>query len=800
MKRFEIDENWQFRVRPSGTDDGDGLWQDVRLPHDAMISSARGVGEPSSTGGAFFAGQTVQYRRIIEVPDEWRGNAVILDFEGVYRNAIVRLNGIELARHAYGYTGFLVDLTKGLRIGERNLVEVEVDNAETPNSRWYSGTGIYRPVGLLLGGSSYIRPYGVTVETESVHPASVRVHTAVTNHSDDIRVHVEIMRDGRTMAYGEGTDVSIVVPGAAFWDDETPNLYQAQVSLLDVNGTVLDETVETFGIRKVEWSSKGLFVNGRSVKLRGGCVHHDNGVLGACAYEEAEWRRVRIMRSLGYNAIRSAHNPCSEAMKRACDHYGMYLIDEMWDMWYERKNRYDYALDFADHWREDVASVIERDRNHPSVLMHSIGNENLEPFDEQGLALQKAIIDECHRLDRTRPVTQGVNLTLLFGASKGKGLYREPDDGGDGAKPSGSMLFNMLMTIGGVIIQRVSAFGAVDRVVSPALDALDIAGYNYATDRYGKDATLHPDRLIYGSETMPYQLAGNWRKVERMDHAVGDFMWTAWDYLGEAGIGSWSYRDEAAGFNKAYPWLLAEAGAIDMTGHPGAEAEWASVIWGTADSSHPYVGVTPPVPKGSKLHKAYWRGTNAIDSWSWNGMEDSPVDVEVYAKAASAEIRINGQSLGRKRVKDCKAVFHATYRPGVLDVITFDESGKPIGHNHLRSAKGSVGLTLSAEPYELPEDSAMQRRKGRIRFVNLVLDDIQGNVEANADRAVKLDVEGGELLGFGSAQPCTDESFVDETTTTYRGRALAVVRIPDGGRAVVHAQAEGGVSASLPIK
>lgn len=800
MKRLEIDEDWQFRVRPSDADEGNDSWHDVRLPHDAMISAARGADEPSSTGGAFFEGQAVQYRRMIEVPDEWRDKAVVLDFEGVYRNATVRLNGVELARHAYGYTGFLVDLTEGLCAGECNLIEVEADNAETPNSRWYSGTGIYRPVGLLVGGSSHIQPYGVAVETESIRPASVRVRTAVANPGEGTSVHVKIMRDGRIVAHGEGTDASIIIPDAALWSDETPNLYQARVSLLDADGAVLDEAVETFGIREIEWSSKGLFVNGRGVKLRGGCVHHDNGVLGACAYEEAEWRRVRIMRSLGYNAIRSAHNPCSEAMKRACDHYGMYLIDEMWDMWYERKNRCDYALDFEDHWRGDVSSVIERDRNHPSVLMYSIGNENLEPFDEKGLALQQAIIDECHRLDRTRPVTQGVNLTLLFGASKGKGLYREPDDAGDGSKPSGSMLFNMLMTIGGVIVQRASAFGAVDRVVSPALDALDIAGYNYAADRYGKDATLHPNRLIYGSETMPYQLAGNWRKVERMDHVVGDFMWTAWDYLGEAGIGSWSYRDEAAGFNKAYPWLLAEAGAIDITGHPGAEAEWASAIWRSADPSRPYIGVTPPAPKGSKLHKAYWRGTNAIDSWSWNGMDGSPVDVEVYARAASAEVRINGKSLGRKRVKDCRAVFHATYRPGVLEVMTFDGSGKPIGRNRLRSVEGAVGLMLSAEPYELPEKSASPRRKERIRFVNLALGDAHGNVEANADRMVRLEIEGGELLGFGSAQPCTDESFVDGTATTYRGRALAVVRIPDGVRAVVHAQAEGVANASLPIE
>ncbi|MBT1171763.1 glycoside hydrolase family 2 TIM barrel-domain containing protein, partial [Bifidobacterium sp. SO4] len=673
-----------------------------------------------------------------------------------------------------------VDITDLLVYGDGpegdNEITVTADNSATPNTRWYSGGGIIRPVRLRVAGPVHVAAHGVRVTTISYEPAVIDVHTDIVgafgNEPDEsaFAVTVDIVRDGRTVAHGEGRDARITIGDAALWSVDEPNLYEARVTLTDATGNVLDKAHETFGIRMIEHNPHGLFINGRSVKLRGGCVHHDNGVLGARAYETAELRRVRIIKENGYNAIRCAHNPASEALLRACDRLGMFVIDEMWDMWYERKNKNDYALDFESNWKDDAAATTARDFNHSSVIMYSIGNENLEPYDKRGLDLEQRIVDEFHRLDPTRPVTMGLNLTLLYGASKGKGLYRE--DPGGKQKAGGSMLFNMLMAIGGALVQKAAGFGAVDRVVSPACDKLDIAGYNYASDRYRKDAQVHPDRLIYGSETMPFQLAANWRKVTSMDHVIGDFMWSAWDYIGEAGLGSWTTRPEGLGFNKAYPWLLAEAGAIDILGVPGAEAAHAAIIWGARKAI--YLGVRPPVGPGQKLGKGMWRGTNAIDSWSWKGRDGWKTTIEVMAPApaASAEVLINGKSIGRKKLKDMRALFPATYQPGRVTAVTFAADGSQIGSTSLSSAKNDVGPTLHAEPAEPGAHDGLV-------YVDLALRDAEGVIESGDDRSITLAVEGGELLGFGSADPCTTDRFTSGTYTTYQGRALAVIRRAD---------------------
>ena len=248
----------------------------------------------------------------------------------------------------------------GLRYGAENTLTVVADNSELPNSRWYTGSGIYRPVWLYVGEAARIVHQGVRVTTLSTAPACVRVETRATRGE----IAVEILDGGSVVAEGSGAACEIEIPDAKLWSDEAPYLYTCRVTLTD-NGRVADTVEEKFGVRIIEWSNRGLFINGRETLLRGGCVHHDNGILGAATYDESEWRRVRILKEAGFNAIRSAHNPASRAMLEACDHYGMYVMDETFDMWYNRKTKCDYGLDFNACWAEDTAAMVCRDYNHP---------------------------------------------------------------------------------------------------------------------------------------------------------------------------------------------------------------------------------------------------------------------------------------------------------------------------------------------------------------------------------------------------------------------------------------------------
>ena len=399
MKKIGFNQNWTCNGTP------------VTLPHDAQILEKRNPAV-SDGGHGYFPGGIYTYEKNFTTPAEWEGKKVLVEFEGVYKNSTVSLNGNVVGGHKYGYTTFTVELT-GLSYGGENTLTVVADNSKLPNSRWYSGSGIYRPVWLYVGDAEHIAYQGVKITTLSIDPAVIRVETKATAD-----VSVEILDSDTVIAAGSGADCEITVPGAKLWSDETPNLYTARVTC---GGDVVEEK---FGIRKIEWSNKGLFINGKETLLRGGCVHHDSGILGAATYDESEWRRVRILKEAGFNAIRAAHNPCSRARLEACDYYGMYMMDETFDMWYNRKTKNDYGLDFEENWADDTAAMVNRDYNHPSVILYSIGNEVAEPSEAKGIEYGKKQIDLIHSLDATRPVTCGLNLMIISRAAKGRVFIR----------------------------------------------------------------------------------------------------------------------------------------------------------------------------------------------------------------------------------------------------------------------------------------------------------------------------------------------------------------------------------------
>ena len=547
MKRIDFNQNWMV----SGEN---GQTRNVDLPDDAMLYEKRDKNSPVGGSGGYFMPGKYTYSKIWNVPAEYEGKSVILECEGVYQNSHVLLNGEELCYRPYGYTNYFVDLTGRLVCGQENEITIIADNSQAPNSRWYSGSGIYREVALYVGEKCSVAPEGIRVRTLDKERISVKVElldpavlgkeeeledlTAMDSGTettettaagtDDVRIEIQILDDGNVVAEGSGTDCEIVVPDAVNWCEQNPKLYQCKVTVLQ-DGEIVDSAVETFGIRTVSWNGRGLFINDEEVLLRGACIHHDNGVLGACDFADAEYRRVKLLKKAGFNAIRSAHNPMSKAMLRACDELGIYVMDETFDMWFIQKNPYDYGGDtFRTWWKTDAVQMVSKDYSHPCVILYSIGNEISDLGTEEGQEMCREMSDFIRNLDPSRAITLGCNLMLASLTARGKGIYGEGKNTGSQSMDSAptSELFNVLMNKMGVAMELMSKGKAADRIVAKTSCYLDIPGYNYAGMRYVSEANQYPDRAFVGSETLPQRLWNNWEQVKAIPQLVGDFMWT----------------------------------------------------------------------------------------------------------------------------------------------------------------------------------------------------------------------------------------------------------------------------------
>ncbi|MBQ6384468.1 MAG: DUF4982 domain-containing protein [Clostridia bacterium] len=750
----------------------------VTLPHDAMIHEKRQADAPGGSGHAFFPGGIYQYEKTFTVEETQAGKPMLLHFEGAYRNTTVTVNGEEAGSCAYGYIPFTADITKLVHAGE-NTVSVRVDNSQLPNSRWYCGSGIYRPVWLLTAEEDHIAFEGVKVDTVSVEPAKIRVRTEIAG-SGDIAVEIRNAQ-GKTVAEGQGSDITLEIRNAQLWSAETPVLYTARVTLKK-GGKPVDEETISFGIRQITWSNKGLFINGQETLLRGGCIHHDSGILGAATYDESEYRRAKLLKEAGFNALRISHNPASRALLEACDKVGLYVMDETWDMWYNHKTLHDYATDFTANWKDDLTKLVNRDYNHPSVIMYSIGNEISEPATEKGVQLAKEMVALLHQLDPGRAATGGINLMIITRSAKGNAIYKEDGSGRADEKKQknssgmSSTMFNLMASMVGSGMNKAANGKKADEVTTPVLDALDIAGYNYASGRYRMEAKKHPNRIVVGSETFPQDIYKNWQMVKELPYLVGDFMWTAWDYLGECGIGAWSYTPDGRGFDKPYPWLLADTGAMDILGTPNAELFLAQCAWGLLDA--PKIGVQPINHPGVKPAKSVWRGTNAVPSWSWQGCEGQKAVIEVYSDAAAVALELNGKRTKKQKPKGGRTVFKLVYQPGTLTAVNYDEKGYAVSRSELKTAENPA-LAVCPEKKEA--------KPGEILYVPVNVQDKRGIVESNGDRKVTVTAEGGELLAFGSAAPRTEEAYDTGSFTTYYGRAIAVIRAEAGKQIVITA-------------
>lgn len=780
MVKKAFNENWScYETGKKGTAFA------VTLPHDAMQLDGCSETSPGGVNTGWINAKDYTYEKAFDVPKDWDGKKILLEFEGVYRKATVYINDKKAIFHEYGYLGFYVDCTNLLNYGQKNTVRVEVINSDQPNSRWYTGTGIYRSVWLHLAPMKHILPEGIRVKTLDYRIPKIQVEV---NTAGAGAVQIEILdqkeKIGSAEGYSKGTySCTISIPNAGLWSTEHPNLYVCRVKFGD------DVQKIKFGIRMVTCDvENGFCINGKRVLMKGACVHHDNGILGARAYDFSEKRKVRILHENGYNAIRCAHNPCSKKLLEACDEIGMLVLEEYIDGWYIHKTKYDYADVILQNYKADLKNLVDRDYNHPSVIMYSIGNEVSETAQKKGIELCADMVGELHRLDGTRPVTCGVNIFFNFLSSMGFGVYsdKKADQAAKDAKKKkavGSEFFN---TVAGIFGAGFMKFGATlppcDWKTRDAFEKMDIAGYNYGIDRYEEDLKKYPDRLILGSETF---CADAYRFIElakKHPRIIGDFVWAGMDYLGEVGIGSWEYADYAPRFDNGCGWVSAGSGRIDLTGKPLAEMAYTRTAFGLDEIG---MAVVPVTHTRDKHSPSAWKMSNAIESWSWNGCDGNAARVEVYTRGDSVKLFVNDRCVGvKKRKRDCRIIFDAIYCAGELRAEVYDQDGNMTAKKSLYTAEDETILQAVPEQYVINTDD--------LCYVRLKYTDPKGEIKPLCRGEITISVQGGELLAAGSACPYYPKSYLSDHIDTYYGEAQAVIRPNGSDKILIKAESRYG--------
>lgn len=760
MKKQKLNRGWYF-----WKDGKERIKQAVDIPHDAMLTEERVPDLENGNASGFYPGGKYVYTKNIYGDAEYENKKILIEFEGVYMNSSVFLNGEKIGGWVYGYTNFYVDLTDRLKIGRDNELKVIADNSQTPNSRWYSGSGIYRDVNLYIGEKEYVVPDGVRVTTVSYSPATIRVEVE-TVREEGTEVICEIYDGSIKKAEAQGNSFEIEIPDAKLWSAEEPNLYVLRASLVKEGKTVDMEEIK-FGIRTLAWDAdNGFQVNGKTVKLKGGCIHHDNGPLGACSYYKAEYRRVKKLKELGFNAIRYSHNPTGRMFLEICDALGMYVLDETFDQWKLPQSAHDYAQYFDAEWQKDVRALVKKDYSHPSVIMYCVGNEITDTGLPHGALICQAISGLFKELDKSRPTTIANNVLLSVMAKKM--AEKKAQEESKEEKTVGSQDVNNVLTLLPKIMASITAQNQ-EALLHDVFQHVDIVGYNYGESWYAGTHEMVPDRVMLSSETFPCRIGENWKRVLENPYLIGDFMWTAWDYLGEAGVGLPFYGSSQAPFSKEYPCLTAGCGSVDLTGYVESQGYYTSIVFGEYEK--PYIAVRPVNHSGEEYTVGRWRLTDAVNSWTWLGCEGKTADIEVYSKGNEIELFQDGVSLGRKSLELCRASFQTTYQPGVLEAISFDVAGAEIAREYLVSASGEKQITI------IPEEREIRADGQDLAYINIQITDGDRIPWMMEDQKLSVTVEGaGKLLALGSGNPETVEKFSDTSYTTYHGRLLAIVQ------------------------
>lgn len=786
-----------------------GVSEKVSLPHDAMIMMQRGADADSGAHMGYFKGENICYSKEFVIPSEEREKVHYLYFDGVYMNPTFSINSVFVKKFRNGYTPCCMRIDKFIRYDEPNVLKVSIRGSALPNSRWYSGQGIYRDAWILTSESLHIAPDGLFVTTLHCDSelATLEVKADIRNEGISGRECYALL----TVADGEGREAAsrkarfyvdandrvtirqrITIEKPALWNVDSPSLYTVQCRLEDLaSQQELDREEAVFGIRKIQLDSRnGLRINGRSVKLKGGCVHHDNGFLGAVSVADAEERRIRLHKSMGYNALRTAHNPPSTAFLNACDRQGILVMHEFTDMWAEGKTAFDYSEYFPECYEADVEAVVRRDYNHPSIIMWSIGNEIPDTGTPIGAQWGRKLVETYKRLDQTRPVTNGINVMLSAASCISEILKQQKAQRGASGVNDLIGVTNMMDAITGSAL--------MDPYVEESCDMLDLIGYNYSNTRYEREHPLHPEWVFFGSETFSGALDTNWETVMRNPYVIGDFAWTSMDYLGEAGCGRIACRETDPGaFTGAYPWIAAADGDFDLTGFRRPMSYWREIIWG-GRNHQPYLAVHRMENYGKDLYVSRWNFTDAVHSWTWPGYEGKETAVEVYSDAEEVELFINGVSQGRKPVGNDFHRFYArwdvTYQPGEVAATAFI-GGLEVGRHVLKTA-GEPELWVSTDKKVLRAGS------DDLSYIEIELRDQDGVMVMTSDRKATVELTGPiTLVGCGSANPQTEERYNEPTHQFFEGRMLAIVKAAaECGSAEITVTSEGLTPAAISIQ
>ena len=813
MREIKINQNWKFWKENNAFA---LVWEipadakEVTLPHDAMLINAAHPESPNGNNTGYRDGDTYVYTKILHAPKEWKNKIIKLKFEGVYMNAFVYVNGQMAAKNPFGYTTFYVDLNDYLNYDADNVIRVLTRTGAMSNSRWYSGEGIYRDVYLLEAEPTYIVPEGVQIRTlnaqkemalievsveirnETFAPVAVTLVNDIKN-KDNISVAGE--RSVITLFGNEMRKVTqrIVVKDPSLWSADSPELYTCHTYLYDENQlNVCDDSVESFGIRTLQVDPIfGLRVNGETVKLRGSCIHHDSGLLGAATYEDAQFRQIYKLKEAGFNAIRMAHQPMAPAMLRACDQFGMYVMDEAFDMWNRSKTDYDYGLYFAENWEKDITAMVRKDFNHPSVIMYSVGNEISEIANAKGTQTCYELCRKVKSLDPDRFTLSGVNGVFTVGDQVER-IFADMANELE-TLPFRSGTVNDFMVLMGAYMDKLVMHDAVTENLEKAFAYTDIAGYNYMQGRYKADGEKYPNRVIVGSENCPPHIVDNWKQVKELSYLIGDFTWTGWDYLGEAGAGIPAYAWGEGGFSATYPAQLSYMGDIDITGYRRPLSYLREIVFGLRKD--PYIAVQNPYKDVNKLMKTPWVLSDTLASWNWNKCDNKHRVVEVYSPGSEVELMLNGTSLGRKPAGEAagyRVLFDVDYEPGTLTAVAY-ENGEEIGRMDMKTASDHHKIVL------IPEKNV---REEELLFVAVEIQDEKGVLVTDDDQEITLDVDGAaQVLGFGSGNPKPAYNFNEGKTKTFNGRGQIILkRVDDNAEICINVQAENGMTETLNYK
>lgn len=714
-KKVNFDFGWKFMEQDvagaQAASFDDTKWQNIDLPHDWDIFHAPYADAPTGNGGGYFPGGTGWYRKQVKDTDLKlaNGETLWLNFEGVYQCSEIFVNGTKISTHAYGYTPFKVNITPYIIKGI-NTIAIRVDNSKQPNCRWYSGSGIYRHVWLETYNENKMDdPQKLFVRTDKVYGMS-----SDGTRADSAAVHI---------TYDGKLDETRMLKNVELWSPANPKLYDIKVGELSVKHGVRTFTYD---------STHGFILNGQPTLINGACVHHDDGIIGAMAFDAAEIRKVRLMKEAGFNLIRTSHNPQTRAMLDACDSIGMMVVDESFDGWYTEKNPHDYHLVIDSCYTEDLTAMVLRDRNHPSIISYSIGNEVIERKDIRVVHTAKKFKNVITSLDSTRPVTE--------------------------------------------------ALCAWDRdweIYDPHAAVLDIAGYNYMMHKAESDHERVPERVMWQTESYPRDAFANWKHTVERPYIIGDMVWTGLDYLGESSIGQFHYEGEPREESwqaKHFPYHGAYCGDVDLIGWRKPISHYRDMLWNTKEgASDIYLAVREPdyYYKGH-VTETMWSVWPTWESWNWKGWEGKDIEAEIYTKAPKVRLYLNDKLIETRDVNistEYKARITLPYQPGTLKAVAFDANGNEVSESILRTSGEPASIRLTTDRKQISADGE------DLAYIKLEVIDKNGNLVPDATIPVTVNVNGkATLLAAATANLRDLEPKTSPNVTTYKGQALIVVR------------------------